>query len=98
MALPKEEIIDGMVYDGLWDVFGDYHMGITAENLAEQYNISREQQDEFAYKSQMKTKKAQEDGKFDDQIVPVSISGRKGMTTEFKTDEHPRGDVTLRIT
>ncbi len=95
MAVPSEEIIDGMVYDGLWDVFGDYHMGITAENLAEQYNISREQQDEFAYNSQLKTKHAQENGKFDDQIVPVSIPKRKGDSTQFKTDEHPRPDVTI---
>lgn len=95
MGMPKEEIVDGMVYDGLWDVFGDYHMGITAENLAEQYNISREQQDEFAYNSQLKTKHAQENGKFDDQIVPVSIPKRKGDSTQFKTDEHPRPDVTI---
>lgn len=94
MAVPKEEIIDGMVYDGLWDVFGDYHMGITAENLAEQYNISREQQDVFAYNSQLKTKHAQENGKFDDQIVPVSIPKKRSETIEFETDEHPRGDVT----
>lgn len=95
MGMPKEEIVDGMVYDGLWDVFGDYHMGITAENLAEQYKISREQQDEFAYNSQLKTKHAQENGKFDDQIVPVSIPKRKGDSTQFKTDEHPRPDVTI---
>ncbi|NIP39637.1 MAG: acetyl-CoA C-acetyltransferase [Candidatus Dadabacteria bacterium] len=97
MALPTEEIVDGMVYDGLWDIFGDYHMGITAENLAEQYNISREQQDEFAYNSQVKTRQAEENGKFDDQIVSVSIPGSKGTTTEFNTDEHPRGDVTLEL-
>ena len=95
MAMPKEEIVDGMVYDGLWDIFGDYHMGITAENLAEQYTISREKQDEFAYNSQLKTKNAQEGGKFDDQIVSVSIPKRKGDSTEFKTDEHPRSDVTI---
>ncbi|NIS07395.1 MAG: acetyl-CoA C-acetyltransferase [Candidatus Dadabacteria bacterium] len=95
MAMPKEEIIDGMVYDGLWDVFGDYHMGITAENLAEEYKISRESQDEFAYNSQMKTKQAQDEGKFDDQIVPVNIPGRKGAVTKFETDEHPRDDATL---
>ena len=95
MGMPKEEIVDGMVYDGLWDVFGDYHMGITAENLAEQYKISRQQQDEFAYNSQLKTKHAQENGKFDDQVVPVSIPKRKGDSTQFKTDEHPRPDVTI---
>jgi acetyl-CoA C-acetyltransferase len=95
MAMPSEEIVDGMVYDGLWDVFGDYHMGITAENLAEQYNISRERQDEFAYNSQLKTKNAQQNGKFDDQIVAVSIPKRKGDSMEFNTDEHPRADVTI---
>ncbi len=95
MAMPADQIIDGMVYDGLWDVFGDYHMGITAENLAEQYNISRERQDEFAYNSQIKTKKAQDSGKFDDQVVPISITKRKSEILEFKTDEHPRGDVTI---
>ena len=95
MAMPSEEIVDGMVYDGLWDIFGNYHMGITAENLADQYSISREQQDEFAFNSQLKTKNAQDNGKFDDQIVPVSIPGRKGAITEFKTDEHPRADVTV---
>lgn len=95
MAVPKEEIVDGMVYDGLWDIFNDYHMGLTAENLAEQYKISREEQDEFAYKSQMKTKDAQESGKFSDQIVSVFIPQRKGDPVEFNTDEHPRSDVTI---
>lgn len=95
MAMPKDEITDGMVYDGLWDVFNDYHMGITAENLAEKYYISREAQDEFAYNSQMKTKKAVENNKFSDQIVPVVIPQRKGDPLEFRTDEHPRPDVTI---
>lgn len=95
MGVPKEEIVDGMVYDGLWDIFNDYHMAITAENLAEKYSVSRESQDEFAYKSQMKTKIAQGDGKFDDQIVPVILPQRKGDPIEFKIDEHPRADVTV---
>lgn len=95
MGMPKEEIIDGMVYDGLWDIFNDYHMGITAENLAAKYKISREHQDEFAHKSQMKTKSAQENGKFDDQIVPVFIPQRKGEPTAFKTDQHPRPETTI---
>ncbi|MCI0480034.1 MAG: acetyl-CoA C-acyltransferase, partial [Candidatus Dadabacteria bacterium] len=53
MGMPKDEIVDGMVYDGLWDIFNDYHMGVTAENLAESYNITKDEQDAFAYKSQM---------------------------------------------
>ncbi len=78
MGMPKEEIVDGMVYDGLWDIFNDYHMGVTAENLAESYNISKDEQDEFAYKSQQKCKAAQDEGKFKDEIVPVLIPQRRG--------------------
>ncbi|GIW48483.1 MAG: acetyl-CoA acetyltransferase [Deltaproteobacteria bacterium] len=95
MAMPKDEIVDGMVYDGLWDIFNNYHMGVTAENLAEIYNISREEQDEFAYKSQMKAKAAIEAGKFKDEIVPVMVPQRKGDPIPFETDEHPRPDTTL---
>ncbi|MGH7886141.1 MAG: acetyl-CoA C-acetyltransferase [Thermodesulfobacteriota bacterium] len=95
MGMPKEEIVDGMVYDGLWDIFNDYHMGITAENLSEKYNISRDKQDEFAYKSQMKTKAAEENRKFEDQIVSVLIPVRKGDCKPFQTDEHPRPDTTI---
>ncbi|MBI2487562.1 MAG: acetyl-CoA C-acetyltransferase [Deltaproteobacteria bacterium] len=94
MAMPKDEIVDGMVYDGLWDIFNNYHMGVTAENLAEVYNISREEQDEFSYKSQMKAKEAMENGKFKDEIVPVMIPQRKGDPIPFEKDEHPRGDTT----
>ncbi|QMU56189.1 MAG: acetyl-CoA C-acyltransferase [Candidatus Mycalebacterium zealandia] len=94
MAMPKDEIVDGMVHDGLWDIFNDYHMGVTAENLAEAYNLSKEVQDEFAYKSQMKTKAAQEAGKFNDEIVTVSVPQRRKDPLDFNVDEHPRGDVT----
>lgn len=94
MAMPKDELIDGMVHDGLWDIFNDYHMGVTAENLAESYNLSKEAQDEFAYKSQMKTKAAQKSGKFNDEIVTVSVPQRRKDPIEFKVDEHPRPDVT----
>ncbi len=94
MAMPKDEIVDGMVYDGLWDIFNNYHMGVTAENLAEIYNITREEQDEFAYKSQMKAKAAQEEGKFKDEIVPVMVPQRKGDPIPFEKDEHVRGDTT----
>lgn len=96
MAMPKDEIVDGMVYDGLWDIFNNYHMGVTAENLAEAYNISKQEQDEFAYKSQMKCKAAQEAGKFKDEIVPVMVAQRKGDPIPFEKDEHPRGDTTLQ--
>jgi acetyl-CoA C-acetyltransferase len=96
MAMPKDEITDGMVYDGLWDIFNNYHMGVTAENLAEAYNISKQEQDEFAYKSQMKCKAAQEAGKFKDEIVPVMVAQRKGDPIPFEKDEHPRGDTTLQ--
>ncbi|MBT1248207.1 MULTISPECIES: acetyl-CoA C-acetyltransferase [unclassified Thermosipho (in: thermotogales)] len=88
------EVIDHMIIDGLTDVFNNIHMGLTAEHLAEKYQISREEQDKFAYESQMKTKKAIEEKKFKDEIVPVEIITKK-ETKIFDTDEHPRLDVTL---
>ncbi|QTA37436.1 acetyl-CoA C-acetyltransferase [Thermosipho ferrireducens] len=88
------EVIDHMVLDGLTDVFNNVHMGITAENLAEKYNITREEQDRFAFDSQLKAKKAIEAGRFKDEIVPVEIVTRK-ETKIFDTDEHPRFDITL---
>jgi acetyl-CoA C-acetyltransferase len=95
MSMPKDEIVDGMVYDGLWDIFNDYHMGVTAENLAEAYNISREEQDQFAYKSQIKFKTALEEGKFKDEIVPVMIPQRRADPIPFEIDEHPKGNTTI---
>ena len=95
MSAPSNEVVDGILCDGLMDAFNDYHMGVTAENLAEKYGISRERQDEFAYSSQMKAKAAMDDGRFVSQIVPVSVPGRKGNSIQFDTDEHPRADVTL---
>ena len=80
---------DGMVFDGLWDIFGDYHMGITAENIAEQFGITREDQDQLAFTSQERTAAAIEAGKFSREIVPVTIKTRKGETV-FDIDEHPR--------
>lgn len=88
------QLIDHMVFDGLTDVFNMYHMGITAENLVEKYGITREEQDLFAYKSQMKAKKAIETGRFKDEIVPFVIKDKKGDKI-FDTDEHPRFDTTL---
>ncbi len=86
--------IDSMIYDGLLDIFNLYHMGITAENIAEKYNISREEQDKFAYESQLKYAKAFEEGKFKDEIVPVTIETKKGTFIVDK-DEHPRPDTNL---
>ncbi len=84
---------DTMVQDGLWDVFNDYHMGITAENIAEKYDITREDQDAFAAMSQNKTEAAMKDGKFADEIVPVDVQHRKEAIT-IDTDEFPRAGVT----
>lgn len=82
--------IDTMVHDGLWDAFNDYHMGITAENLAEQYGITREQMDQLASQSQQNAANAIKEGKFKSQIVPVQIPQRKGDPVVFDTDENPR--------
>ena len=90
LSAPQDGIVDGMLCDGLMDVFNDYHMGVTAENLAEQYSITRQEQDEFAYKSQIKCKTAMDEGKFEDEIVPLMVPQRKGDPIEFKVDEHPR--------
>ena len=95
MGSPKNELIDSMISDGLWDIFNDYHMGVTAENLAEQYNISKDEQDNFAYKSQMKTRDALEEEKFKTQIVPIEIPQRKGNPIVFNVDEHPRTDIKI---
>ncbi|MDO4286647.1 MAG: acetyl-CoA C-acetyltransferase [Eubacteriales bacterium] len=88
------KMVDLMVNDGLWDAFNGYHMGVTAENVAEQYGITREQQDEVALASQTKAVAAIEAGKFKDEIVPVEIKTRKG-TVVFDTDEHPRKGTTI---
>lgn len=82
-------LVDTMIKDGLWEAFNDYHMGITAENVAEQWGLSREEQDDFAFRSQELAKKAIENGTFKDEIVPVVIKTRKGDLV-FDTDEHPR--------
>lgn len=95
MAMYKDELVDGMVYDGLWDIFNNYHMGVTAENVACKYAISRAEQDEFAFCSHMKAKAAIESGRFHSQIVPVSIPQRKGESLSFCIDEHVRPDTSL---
>src|SRR5471030_1438349 len=88
------ELVDTMIKDGLWDAFNGYHMGTTAENVAKQYQITRQQQDEFAVKSQNKTEAAQAAGKFKDEIVAVTIKSRKGDII-VDTDEYPKKGVTL---
>lgn len=88
------ELIDSMISDGLWCIFNDVHMGITAENLAELYGITREEQDEFAAGSQQKAEKAIAEGRFEDEIVPVEIPQRKGDPIVFSRDEHPRPGTT----
>ncbi|MBU5490115.1 acetyl-CoA C-acetyltransferase [Butyricicoccus intestinisimiae] len=87
-------MVDLMVNDGLWDIFNGYHMGITAENVAEQYGITREMQDELALASQQKAVAAIKAGKFKDEIVPVEVKQKK-QTIVFDTDEHPREGTTL---
>ncbi len=86
---------DSMIVDGLWCAFNDYHMGVTAENIAKEYKISREEQDAFAAATQQKTEAAQAAGKFKDEIVPVEIPQRKGDPVIFDTDEFPRAGVTI---
>lgn len=94
MSMPNAEIIDMMVKDGLWEAFNNYHMGITAENVAEKYGITRQMQDEFALRSQTNTAKAQENGKFDEEIIPVPVKVKKEIV-EFKKDEHNRPGTTI---
>lgn len=89
-----ETIVDTMISDGLWDAFNDYHMGITAENIAARYDISREEQDAFAAESQKKAEKAVKEGRFKDEIVSISIPQRKGEPKVFDTDEFPRFGTT----
>jgi len=89
------KLIDSMIVDGLWDVYNQYHMGTTAENVAKQYGIARSQQDEFAVASQNKAEAAQKAGKFKDEIVPVMIPQRKGDPVAFAADEFIKTGTTL---
>ena len=89
------KLVDSMIVDGLWDVYNQYHMGITAENVAEKYGINRAEQDEFAVKSQNKAEAAIKAGRFKDEIFPLSIPQRKGDPVVFDTDEFPRLGATL---
>ena len=88
------EFTDTMIKDGLWDAFNGYHMGNTAENVAQRWQLTRATQDEFALHSQQKAQAAQEAGRFNDEIVPVTVKSRRGETV-VDTDEHPKHDSTL---
>jgi len=88
------KMVDTMIVDGLWDVYNQYHMGVTAENVAKEYAVTREEQDEFAVKSQNKAEAAQKAGRFKEEIIPVEIVSRKG-TVLFGDDEYPRHGATL---
>ena len=94
MGMPKADIYDHLVYDGLWDVFNDYHMGVTAENVAEQYGITREESDAYAVRSHQRAAKANEEELFDGQIVPVEVRQKK-ETIQFTTDEHVRPNASV---
>ncbi|CAI1507300.1 Acetyl-CoA acetyltransferase [Serratia quinivorans] len=95
LRLGHGQLTDSVIQDGLWDAFNDYHMGITAENLAEKYAISRSEQDEFALRSQQKTQAAQQAGRFVAEITPVEVAKPKGEVQRVACDEQPRGDATL---
>ena len=92
--LGDTDLVDSMIKDGLWDAFNGYHMGVTAENVAQQFQVTRKDQDKFAFESQTKALKAQKENKFDDEIVPFTIQLKKGSTI-FKKDEHPRDGISM---
>ncbi|TMP99705.1 MAG: acetyl-CoA C-acetyltransferase [Thaumarchaeota archaeon] len=89
------KMVDSMINDGLWDVYNDYHMGITGEVIAKRYRITRRDADEFAYESHMRASRAIREGRFDEEIVPVEVEGEKGAPEHFKKDECVREDTTL---
>ncbi|TQK05284.1 acetyl-CoA C-acetyltransferase [Herbaspirillum sp. SJZ107] len=88
------KLTDTMIVDGLWDVYNQYHMGVTAENVARKYEVARAEQDEFALQSQNKAEAAMKEGRFKDEILPIEIASKKG-TTVFDTDEYPKHGATL---
>lgn len=93
--LGDAKLVDSMVHDGLWDVYEDFHMGMTAELVAEKYNISRQRQDEYALESHRRAVDAIKSCRFKDQIVPVAVPQKKGEPVTFAIDESPRADATL---
>ncbi len=94
LRMGDAKLVDSMVYDGLWDVYNQYHMGVTAENVAREHSVSRAEQDEFALASQLKAEAAQKAGRFRDEIAVIEVPGRKEMI-RFDTDEYPRHGATL---
>ena len=88
------KLVDTMISDGLTDIFNQYHMGVTAENVAQKFGISRKDQDEFAAASQQKAEAAQKSGRYRDEIIPIEIPQRKGAPLPFDTDEYPRHGAT----
>ena len=94
--LGDAELIDTMIKDGLWDAFNGYHMGITAENVAEKFQVTRDEQDKFALNSQEKALKAQKEGKFKDEIINLKIKSKKAELN-FEKDEHPREGISLDV-
>ncbi len=96
LRMGHAQLVDSMIQDGLWDAFNDYHMGITAENLAQKYSLTREQQDAFAAASQQKAAAAIEGGRFKSEITPILIPQRKGDPLVFDCDEQPRADSTAQ--
>ena len=92
--LDETNLIDTMIKDGLWDAFNGYHMGVTAENVADKWQISRKEQDDFALSSQHKAEKAEKEGKFKNEIIPILIK-EKNTNINFEKDEHPRSGMTL---
>ena len=97
MRMGHSQCTDSMISEGLWDIFNDYHMGVTAENVAAKYGITRQEQDAFAALSQQKAGKAQSEGKFKDEIIPVSIPQKKGDPIIFDKDEYPRPATTAEV-
>ena len=97
--LGNAQIVDSMVHDGLWDIYNDYHMGITGENVAEKYNITREEQDQFALNSHRKALSAIQECRFKSQVVPVEIPAKKkgAAPAIFDEDESPREDTTIEV-
>ena len=93
--MSDKKFVDAMINDALWDAFNDYHMGVTAENVAEEYDVTRADQDELAAGSQQRASKARAEGRFKDEIVPVEIHGRKGKVTIVDEDEYIRDGVTV---
>lgn len=90
----EKKLVDEMIKDGLWDAFNDYHMGVTAENVSKEYDVTRDDQDEIAAVSQQRASKARAEGIFDEEIVPVEVKGKKGKVTVVDKDEYIRDGVT----